>query len=389
MYARRGKFLEGSPQLWTIPVTVRNLDSTGDAPRKFLLSKKEETFRFDGCSPHLFVNYDGRGFYRTAHAPSMIPPSGELTSMLSPSERVALLNDTWALVKIGEENIEAQLSLLHRLRNDRNRQVVTAMLGEINVIGNEVVPVEQLPAYRLWVRDYLRPMIDEIGWTPQAGESDERKQLRTGVISVLGYTARDPETLRKARELADLAMKDPTRVDPTLIDTVVGIAAMNGDAAFLERMNTARAAAKSPGEYYRYLYSLIAFDDPAAAYAMALSPEMRSQDLPHFIGSLFEKPERRAEAWAFVKNNWDELRKKFTPWGGAAIVGSTGKLCDAKQREDVQQFFATHPVPASERALKTALERIDMCVETRTLQSQNIAAWLSRQDAAAPGATSK
>jgi hypothetical protein len=150
-------------------------------------------------------------------------------------------------------------------------------------------------------------------------------------------------------------------------------------------MKAARAAAKSPGDYYRYLYALVAFEDPALAkeaFAAALSPEMRSQDLPHYVSSLFEKPERRAETWTFVKNNWDELKKKFTPWGGAAIVGATGKLCDPKLREDVQQFFATHPVQASERALKSALERIDMCVETRTLQTQNLTAWLSSQNVA-------
>jgi aminopeptidase N len=295
---------------------------------------------------------------------------------------VALLNDSWALVKIGEANIGSQLALFERFHNDRQRQVVTAILGQISAIGNDLVTEAQLPAYRRWVSAYLRPVIEEIGWTAKANDSDERKQLRAGVMSVLGYVAHDAETLRKARELTEMSMNDPMSVDATLVQTVVGLAALNGDAALLEKMNAARAAAKSPGDYYRYLYALVAFEDPALAkeaFAAALSPEMRSQDLPHYIGSLFEKPERRAETWEFVKNNWDELKKKFTPWGGAAVVASTGRLCDPKLREDVQQFFATHPVQASERALKSAIEKIDMCIELRTLQTQNLAQWLSAQ----------
>ncbi|HEU4887837.1 MAG TPA: M1 family metallopeptidase, partial [Thermoanaerobaculia bacterium] len=382
IFARRAPFLAGSPEVWTIPVTVRNLDAPSAPPRKFLLSKKEETFRIDGCSPHLFVNHDGRGFYRTAHAAGMIPATGDLTKMLSPSERVVLVNDVWALVKIGEMDIATQLALVDRLRNDRERAVVDTILSKLEIIGENLTSAEQAPAYRRWVAAYLRPMIAEIGWTPVAGEPDERKRLRSSIVSILGEIAHDDETLRKARELTELALRDPNAVDATLLDIVVPLAAKKGDAALLQKFKAAMAAAKSPGEYYRYLYALIAFEEPALAkeaYAAALSADMRAQDLPGFMESMFQKPERRAEAWEFAKSNWDELRKKFTPWGGASIVGSTGYFCDAKQRADVQQFFAAHPVEASDRSLKQALEKIDMCVELRTLQTRNFASWLGSE----------
>ncbi|MDP9194312.1 MAG: M1 family metallopeptidase [Acidobacteriota bacterium] len=381
MFARRAPFLAGSSQLWTIPVTVRDLGDRAGSPHKFLLSMQDETFRIDGCSPHLFVNYDGRGFYRTAHASGMIP-AGNLTNILTPSERVALLNDTWALVKIGEANIASQLALIDRLRNDRQRAVVTVILDQLTVIGQDLVSEEQQPAYRRWVTAYLRPIMSELGWTA-ARESDERKQLRAGVVHVLGNIGRDAETLRKARELTEAALKNPGAVDGTLIDVVVPLAAIQGDAALLAKIKRAMAESKSPSDYYRYLYALIAFEAPALrneAFAAALSPEMRTQDLPRFVGSMFEKPERRREAWEFVKTNWSELQKKFTPWGGASLVRSTGGLCDPKHRQDVQKFFAAHPVEASERSLKAALETIDMCVEMRTLQTNNFAAWLAQTE---------
>lgn len=379
-FARRAPFLAGSPELWTIPVTVRNLDAPIVEPHKFLLTQKEQTFQIKGCSPHLFVNYDGRGFYRTSHAAGMIPSTGDLTKMLSPSERVALLNDAWALVKIGQLDIATQLALIERLRHDRERAVVDAIIGKLSVIGQDLMTAEQAPAYRKWLTGYLRPMIAELGWTPAAGEPDERKRLRASIISTLGEIGRDEETLRKARELTELALSDATAVDATLLDVAVPLAAQNGDAALLQKYKGAMAAAKSPGEYYRYLHALVSFEEPALkkeAYAALLSAEMRSQDLPGFIESMFQKPRGRAESWEFVKSNWEELRKKFTPWGGASVVGATGAFCDAKQRTDVQQFFATHPVEASDRSLRQALEKIDLCVELRTLQSQNFARWMA------------
>jgi aminopeptidase N/puromycin-sensitive aminopeptidase len=58
------------------------------------------------------------------------------------------------------------------------------------------------------------------------------------------------------------------------------------------------------------------------------------------------------------------------------VVGSTRGLCDARERKDVERFFAAHPVPASERSVSEALERIDLCVDLRTLQRNNAASWL-------------
>ena len=382
MFARRAPFVAGSPELWTIPVLVRNVDEPSAAPRKFLLAKKEETFRFPGCSPHLYVNYDGRGYYRAAHAAGMVDAAGDLTKTLSPSERVALLSDSWALVRIGEGNIGDHLALVDRLRNDRERAVVSTVLEQLGFVGQKLVSEEQQPAFRQWLTAYARPILDDIGWNPRAGESDEQKRLRATVVSALGTLARDPEILRGSRELTDKILEDPASVDSSLVDVVVGLAALEGDAALFERMKAARASAKSPHDYYRYLYALLAFEDPqlrSQALKLALSSEMRNQDLPGYVGGMLDRPEGQAEAWEFIKSHWSELRKNFTPWGGAGIVGSTGRLCDPKQREDVRQFFAANPVPASERSLKQALERIDMCIEFRTLQSQNLKSWLAAQ----------
>jgi len=258
--------------------------------------------------------------------------------------------------------------------------VVTLIFDQLGYIGEHLVSAEQLPAYRAWLASYLRPIVNDIGWTPKTGEPDERKRMRGGLLEVLGFVARDEETLRRARELTDLALKDPTAVDPNLLDVVVPLAALNGEAALFAQFVEARAKAKSPSEYYRYLYGLLSFEDPelqAKAFAMTLSPEMRNQDLPGYVGAMLEKEERQTAAWAFLKSNWSDLRKNFTPWGGANIVRATGRLCDARQREDVQQFFAANPVPASERSLAQALEGINLCVEFRTLQAKNVTSWLA------------
>jgi aminopeptidase N len=318
----------------------------------------------------------------------MLDETLDLTKVLSPSERVALLNDSWALVRIGETDIAAHLALVERFRKDRDRAVVSAILGQLETIGTELVDRAHRAAYTQWVGGFLSPIAADLGWESAPGRTDETRRLRAEVIWTLGYVARDPETLRRAREQTELALEDPNAVDPTLLDIVVDLAALEGDAALFEAMKTARARATSPHAYYLYSNALPKFENAKLrdeAFALALSPEMRNQDLPGYIGVMFDDPDRQQEAWKFLQKHFGELRRNFTPWGGAGIVRSTGKLCDPGQREEVKRFFAANPVPASGRSLREALERIDMCVELRTLQTKNLESWLDTRASAAHG----
>ena len=61
------------------------------------------------------------------------------------------------------------------------------------------------------------------------------------------------------------------------------------------------------------------------------------------------------------------------------MVGSTGSFCSADARDEVKDFFSTHKVAATGVALKHALERIDGCIELRSLQEPNLKQWIAAQ----------
>jgi aminopeptidase N/puromycin-sensitive aminopeptidase len=73
------------------------------------------------------------------------------------------------------------------------------------------------------------------------------------------------------------------------------------------------------------------------------------------------------------------VKAQFTTEMGAVLVGSTSSFCSAEAREGVKSFFAAHPVSSSDKSLRHAIERIDGCVELRTLQEPNLKLWLSTQ----------
>ena len=73
------------------------------------------------------------------------------------------------------------------------------------------------------------------------------------------------------------------------------------------------------------------------------------------------------------------MQAQFTTGMGSVLVGATGNFCSAEGRTSVEQFFTTHKVASSDKALKHALEHIDGCIELRTLQEPNLKQWLAAQ----------
>jgi hypothetical protein len=64
---------------------------------------------------------------------------------------------------------------------------------------------------------------------------------------------------------------------------------------------------------------------------------------------------------------------------GEILVTSTGTFCSASARDDVQNFFAAHPVADADVSLRHAIEHINGCVELRSLQGPNLKEWLESE----------
>ena len=48
-------------------------------------------------------------------------------------------------------------------------------------------------------------------------------------------------------------------------------------------------------------------------------------------------------------------------------------------KDEVKDFFASHPTPSAERTLKQSLESIGYCVDMKAQQSPQMASWLGQQ----------
>jgi len=379
-FTDRMKFEEPNDQLWQVPLCMKG--SASAATKCEVLTKKEETFTLPGCSTWVVANAGAAGYYRSGYEAAAVRGlASDAESKLTPGERIVVQNDIWSSVRVGHEPVGDYLAFAQGVQSDRTRAVMEDVLGRLNFIGQYLVSDTDRDSYRAWMRQYLAAAIQEMGYTPRSSDTDEQRTLRSRIFNTLGYAARDPQVLAQARKWADQVLTDPSSVDHQLAGGALGLAAINGDEEYYNKLMAALKNTKAPEDYYSILYTLPQFTDPKLldrTLDFAITPDVRSQDTLGVITSVLGNPDGEKVAWDFIQSHWDAIAKAGGPFASAQVVGATGVFCNTAMRDQVTQFFTAHKVEAAERTYKQSIERINNCIDLKAQQESQLASWLGQ-----------
>jgi aminopeptidase N len=385
-YNDREKFQAANDQLWQVPMCLK---SSSGAQKCELLTKRQATFTLPGCSTWVLGNAGATGYYRVGYQPDAVRAlAAAAETKLSPAERIDLQTDIWASVRIGREPVGDYLAFAQGLGADRNRAVLDDVLQRLDYIGKYLVTDNDRESYQAWLRQYLTPILKDVGGEAKGGESDEQRTLRARLFQALGYDARDPDVLAKAHQIADQALENPASVDREMAAGAFALAALKGDQALYDRLMSALKDPKSPEEYYMYLFSLAQFSDAKLLQQTldyAISPAVRSQDALGLITNVMSNPEGEKQAWDFVLAHWDAVQKAGGPFASAQVLGATSSFCDARMRDQVVGFYAAHKIEAAERTYRQSIERINNCIDLKSQQEPQLASWLGKHGSTAGG----
>ena len=386
----RTLFGSDNSELWQIPVCMKEAPAKpggSSATECQLLTKREETFNVASCAPWVLNNAGAAGYYRSGYTTGMLRSlANNVERDLTPAERIMLLSDAWASVRVGRQEVGDYLAVAEGLKGDRSRAVIAELAEQLDYIGSHLVTDSDRDSYQLWIRRLFTPAAQEFGWQARPGDTDEQKSLRSLVFHTLGYTGRDPEVLAQARKLAEDALQDPGSVDGTMAGTLFRLAALNGDATLYDKIVEHLKSAPTPNQYYLYFGALSDFSDPKLlerTLQFALTPDVRSQDSLGLIASVMENPAGEKVAWSFVRARWPDIEKIGGGFTSAEVVQATSVFCDEGLRDEVKDFFTQHSVPTAQRTLKQSLERMNYCVDLKSQQGTKLAFWLERRGASA------
>ncbi|GAC1414445.1 MAG: M1 family metallopeptidase [Acidobacteriaceae bacterium] len=362
-----------STERWTLPLCFRPAGCKVVTP---------ETTSVTVDPSALFANAADKGYYRTVYSPKQIGLlAAELETKLTAPERIGLLSDRWALMRGGMGSVGDYLDLTIAVKQDSEAIVIDSALGKVQAVGKLIATDEDCARLNGVVRREFGPVYAAMksGGRP----ADWKKgDLRSTLYEALGE-AGDPGVLGEAQTITAGLLHGKRPADAVVADASVALAARHGDAAMYDKMVAVAEGATDPGVKTDALHLLTRFEEPLLVIRTleyAVSDKVRSQDSWGLIALLLEQRETQDLTWQYLEQHWPAVSGKLTVNAGSRIVEAAGSFCSAAKRDEVKQFFTTHPV-VSDRALQRSLESITGCMRLREVQEPQLRRWLDLHSA--------
>ena len=367
------------PQTWTVPLCIKANDGKENCE---ILSMAQQSLKTPQA-PFFFANAAGKGYYRSTYPADVYAKLVDnVETGLTPEERISFLGDTWAQVRADKISVGDYLTLAAAVKDDTSGAVIRTALSAVDTIDIRIANTdEEHEALAAWVRKNFKPAYEKLG---PASDSDtpQKKELRATLFAYLGTLGKDPDVIAEAKQVAEKYLADPSSVEGTFAQTATGIAAVNGDSAFFDQLQKTFESSANPQLQETALRLLAKFKDQSLEHRSldyTVSGKVRNQDAAIQLLIMLQGRETRNQAWQYVQQNWDKVEAQLTTAMGGYLVGATGSFCSAEARDQVESFFSTHKVPASERALTRAKNQINDCIELRTAQEPKLKEWMAAQ----------
>ena len=376
------KFLpdETDTSVWPVPVIMRvGKSDLSFIEKKLVIGESEQAVYVGEKFDHVVVNSGGSGFYRVVYSPALNAKlTDEVATTLTTVERFNLVNDSWATARAGITPVADYLELVKIFAEETDPNVWAILTGSVRHL-HKLLEGDAKQALETLVRDLVSPTVEKLGWDKKDGETVQDSELRGQLIGVLGTVGDSEEVQKKAAEYFARWKADKSTVDPNLAASLVGILAYSGDQARYDEFFQMSKDATNPQDTLRFLHALAGFRDDdllKSTIEKCLSDDVRSQDAPFLFAALLSNRYAAAQAWEYLKANFDRMVKSYPDSGVVRMVGSAHFLDTAELAPDVREFFARTKVKAGDMAIAQMLEQLDINVKLRKEQAPTLAAHL-------------
>jgi aminopeptidase N len=313
---------------WNVPLQIRA--APGESPRGVLLTHDGQRVAAGSCHAPLSLDAGAIGYYRVQYDPATLAINTRGFDTLPNGDRIALLDDQWALVQGRDAQLASYLALAERMGGDldaRAWQQITAALGSIEYDERGSAGHDAFAAY---ARSIIKPLEARLGWEDRPGDTPDLQTLRRSVIEDLGAWG-DPEVIAQARSRFAAFVRNHAAITPNDQPMILDVVARYADAATFEQLHTLAKQSTDDAEKSRIYRALALVRDPklaAQAANIALSPEIPPQlamlRLQMFFVMTTEQPKL---AWATFSGNIDKL------------LGPFGALAPLVEAQYVPQIF--------------------------------------------------
>ncbi len=357
-------------QSWTLPIFIRYGNGSQQAVTTVLLDGPSTTVELEFEPTWVFPDDGAVGYFRWQTGDHGLKALLANRDKLSNREKLALMYNLQGLVKADLMSVGEVMQASRSFLSDAHPTVVAFALGLLDANRHVFVNEGNRAAWKAFLGGAIQPVVDRFGLTPKAGESTKVKNLRPLLLRLLAEELGDEKVIATAKSGALGYLSDSGKVDPSLVDVYLQIAARHGDVAMVEAVKKAMVASTDPQRRTSLLETLGMFGGAEAqgvALDLMLDPAITASDLRTLLGENGVEEERRLRLLAWLEANYDALVAKLpTPFLNV-VPASVGDAPDRERLEAVLAFFAAKPDTTGAIGRETAKikERVTTTIETR------------------------
>ena len=249
--ADRAKEVATNALSWHVPIEA----TAGGPIAKIVTSARTMQLSVPGCGP-VMLNPGQHGYYRTLYTQQ---ESGALAAQLpgvAPVDQYGLISNAMALSLAGYQPVAVGLNLLDAMPPNGSAPVVQRIVGRWDELydrmDGDTAPQAEIAERVMYA---YGPRLQQLGFTPKAGEPAADAVLRPVLIGTLGKY-RDAAVVAEASRLFVAWKINQDAIPGSLKSTWLGVIARNADAATWEAIH-ARARATTGTVERASLYQLL------------------------------------------------------------------------------------------------------------------------------------
>jgi aminopeptidase N len=313
---------------WSVPLQLRA--GAHGRTHAVLLTKDGEAVAAGSCQEPLSADAGAIGYYRVQYDAATLAANTRAFDTLQDGDRIALLDDQWALVQSQAAPLSSYLALAENMGSDQDTRPWEQIIGALGVIEYDERGSRGHDAFAAFARSLVKPLAQRLGWDARAGETPDVQTLRRQLIENLGMWG-DTDTIAEAQRRFAAFVKDQSTIAPDDQTMVLDVVGLHANAATFEQLHTLAKAATDDAARRRFYTALAGVRDPKLAEQVAivaLSPELPPQELQlrlAMIGALRQGHPQLG--WQTFSSNVDLL------------MSPAGNLAPLFEAQFVPQFF--------------------------------------------------
>ncbi len=312
----QGRFLlhgeDRAHERWIVPMQLR-IGAHGER-RPLLLARDGERVRAGRCGEPLSADAGAIGYYRVEYDPATLAVDTADFAGLPAGDRIALLDDQWALVQAGAEPLPTYLALASRMGGDLDTRAWQQIASSLGKIEYDERGAPGHAAFARYARSILAPVFARLGWTAGAGETPDRQKLRRTLLADLGAWG-DSKVVTEARRRFTAFLKDRSAIPVDDQEAVLSVVMEHASPAEFNRLRALARHTKNGPQAQRLYLALTHVRDPVLAKRVAeiaLSTEIPPQDSQLRLLMIAELArDHAALAWSSFTANRERLLTSF------------------------------------------------------------------------------